>query len=260
MLHTWCADSYNRSSLWQQEINQQLISSHSFKGNEIILDIGSGTGQLTNSLAELLPQGYVVGIDHSENMIEYAKNKFERQNLKFLRMNAEQLGFYKKFDVIVSTFCLHWIPDKEKFFKNLSFYLKKNGKIYFIIPFENITLRNIRKKLMKQAKWSIYFADMNDPQDVVLDANHKEYAIQANFNNIQYYIKKKSIYYENKVMLADILKNVTACVSFLPKEELKNQFINEFITEYLNINPLMQDGSCQVLCTYAQLRATYPVD
>ena len=54
---------YANASAHQKEWGQRLISELNLKGNEAILDLGSGDGALTARLAELVPEGKVVGID-----------------------------------------------------------------------------------------------------------------------------------------------------------------------------------------------------
>ncbi|MGL4799091.1 MAG: MerR family transcriptional regulator [Cellulosilyticaceae bacterium] len=76
-----------------------------------ILDIGVGTGNLSNRLYDL---GYdITGVDQSRAMLEVAKSK--NSGLKVRLGEFMKLPFENKsFDVIVSTYAFHHLDDKEK--------------------------------------------------------------------------------------------------------------------------------------------------
>lgn len=91
-----------------------------------VLDIGCGTGELTNQIAELGHE--VTGIDQSVNMINQAKESYP--NLTFLQKNiltpTDQIGLY---DVAFSNAVFHWIPDQDLLLKSIGEHLNKNGQL-----------------------------------------------------------------------------------------------------------------------------------
>ncbi|MBU5212420.1 class I SAM-dependent methyltransferase [Heyndrickxia oleronia] len=101
-------------------------------GNQSVLDIGFGTGVLTNKLYE---NGHeMTGIDFSYKMIEIAQLKMPYAHLiefDFTEGLPEQLNG-QKYDSIISTYALHHLTDEKKieFIKSLLPLLKKEGKIY----------------------------------------------------------------------------------------------------------------------------------
>lgn len=101
------------------------------KGKAKILDIGFGTGVLTNKLYD---EGYeIYGIDFSERMIEIAKDKMPSSKLfhydfsKGLPKELENI----QFDYIISTYAMHHLQDKDKikFINTLDKYLYNDGQI-----------------------------------------------------------------------------------------------------------------------------------
>ncbi|WP_245680567.1 class I SAM-dependent DNA methyltransferase [Bacillus marinisedimentorum] len=97
-----------------------------------VLDIGFGTGVLTNKLYE---NGHRIdGFDFSSNMISIAKSKMPRANLVewdiFNGLPPEFLE--KKYDFIVSTYTLHHLTDTEKisFIVKLLPLLKEDGQLF----------------------------------------------------------------------------------------------------------------------------------
>lgn len=101
-------------------------------GNQSVLDIGFGTGVLTNKLYE---NGHeITGIDFSNKMIEIAQLKMPSAHLiefDFIEGLPEQLNG-QKYDSIISTYALHHLTDEKKieFIKSLLPLLMKEGKIY----------------------------------------------------------------------------------------------------------------------------------
>lgn len=117
-----------------------------------ILDVGIGTGLLTN---ELYKKGCEIhGIDFSEKMIELAKKKilngnFYCSNFKFGLPN--ELGV-TKFDYIISSYALHHIKDEEKInlIKQFKNKLNENGKIIIAdIAFETKNKMEELKEISK---------------------------------------------------------------------------------------------------------------
>jgi len=74
-MHTFEFDGekYKKASKHQKEWGNSLIGELTLKGHETILDLGCGDGRLTEQLAQLVPNGSVLGIDGSSGMIETAK-------------------------------------------------------------------------------------------------------------------------------------------------------------------------------------------
>ncbi|MBN2833944.1 MAG: class I SAM-dependent methyltransferase [Candidatus Delongbacteria bacterium] len=105
-----------------------------------ILDLGIGTGLLTN---ELYRKGVnIVGVDFSKKMIEEAIKKMPKGIFVCYDFN-ENLPTEitkKKFDYIVSSYAIHHVNDERKLelIKQLSNILSNNGKIIIAdIAFEN---------------------------------------------------------------------------------------------------------------------------
>lgn len=100
---------------------------------DAILDLGCGTGELSTYLAELVgPHGYVIGVDPDSNRLNLAKETHRHvKNLFFVEGNSddfEGIGS-EKYDLIFSNCVFHWIPDKDRAFRNMFNSLKVGGKI-----------------------------------------------------------------------------------------------------------------------------------
>ena len=83
----------------------QLVSSPS--PGDVILDVGTGSGLAVRELCKTMPSvGLVTGIDSSEGMIRLARRRAasaDLRNVRFLKMNAEELPFPNDFfDLVIS--------------------------------------------------------------------------------------------------------------------------------------------------------------
>jgi trans-aconitate methyltransferase len=68
----WNAADCHHHSTCQQIWARELIVRVRLTGQEQVLDIGSGDGKVTAEIAECVPQGGVVGIDSSTEMVRFA--------------------------------------------------------------------------------------------------------------------------------------------------------------------------------------------
>jgi ubiquinone/menaquinone biosynthesis C-methylase UbiE len=91
---------------------QSLVRAAGVKSGHRVLDVGCGTGYFAGLLAATVgPDGSVVGIDASKDMIDYATRERSRTNCQFQVGTAEALSLPSEhFDVVVSSLFLHHLP------------------------------------------------------------------------------------------------------------------------------------------------------
>ncbi len=101
-----------------------VLSKIDWKGNENVLDIGTGLGVYMIGAAKKLTTGKSIGIDIwraedlSNNTMENAYKNAELENVRnkveILNEDACKLSFANNtFDVILSMYCIHNIEDKK---------------------------------------------------------------------------------------------------------------------------------------------------
>lgn len=137
MTHEFDGKKYEKASTHQKEWGakaaEKLISELSLKVSERVLDLGCGDGNNTALIAELLPNGEVVGIDASKGMIDTAIHK-EKANLHFILMDIDAIVFKDEFDVIYSNATLHWVKDHHRLLGNVFKALRVGGILRFNFP------------------------------------------------------------------------------------------------------------------------------
>ena len=132
--YNWNAQDYAKNSQNQFQWAKELIPKLKLQGNEALLDIGCGDGKITAELARCLPDGWAVGVDSSEKMINLAQNTFppkDYPNLTFQVMDARKLTFQSEFDMVFSNAALHWIVDQKAVLAGVQRSLKPGGRLLF---------------------------------------------------------------------------------------------------------------------------------
>lgn len=113
----------------QKEIARELVKK--IAADETfshILDVGMGTGALTNRLCSMFPEAKVVGIDLAEGMLQEAKKK--DGTFLMAQANAAALPFKPgTFDVITSNLAYQWVDDLPSAFQSSYAALKPGGKL-----------------------------------------------------------------------------------------------------------------------------------
>jgi trans-aconitate 2-methyltransferase len=116
---SWDARTYDQvSRLVQYRWGQQVLEWRKWRGDEIVLDAGCGSGLLTRLLAKRVPRGKVYAVDIDSNMIKQAKNNLQfLDNVEIIQSSFTDIRIPRKLDVIFSNSAFHWIQDHRKAFQ-----------------------------------------------------------------------------------------------------------------------------------------------
>jgi SAM-dependent methyltransferase len=112
---------------------------------DIVLDLGSGYGDMSNKLAELSKK--VVGVDYVKGDVEIAKSRHTKPNLKFIYGDAFKYleSCNQKFDIIILSHILEHIDNPIEFLKKCVPYTKK---IFIEVPDYDKTYLNHYRTLL----------------------------------------------------------------------------------------------------------------
>ena len=98
-------------AIWPQEV--ALFERYVLPRQPRILDAGCGTGEAASRLAELYPNGSVLGVDIIDSHLEIARYRYARlaQRLAFAHQSIFELeAADETFDLSVCRHVLHAIP------------------------------------------------------------------------------------------------------------------------------------------------------
>jgi trans-aconitate 2-methyltransferase len=91
-----------------------------------VLDVGCGTGLVTEALLALVPQGRVLAIDASADMVELARRRLG-DRAEVWCQDVLDLEVDEPVDAIVSTAALHWVTDHDRLWARLARALRPGG-------------------------------------------------------------------------------------------------------------------------------------
>ena len=120
----WNAPVYHQVSNPHVTWGRTVLSDLELRGDETAIDAGCGSGRLTAELLELLPEGRVIAIDRSANMVAEARANLAPYGDRVTVVQADvghltlaDVG--EPVDLIFSTATFHWIRDHNALFRGL---------------------------------------------------------------------------------------------------------------------------------------------
>jgi malonyl-CoA O-methyltransferase len=122
------AETYDRHARPQLALAQSVISVLPEMYPEQILELGSGTGQLTRLLTERFPEVLIDAVDVAEKMIAHSRVKFQRfPHINWIIGDAETYRGTDPYPLIVSSSALHWVEDLRATCANIFQCLEPGG-------------------------------------------------------------------------------------------------------------------------------------
>jgi len=183
----WNAAGYTRIAQLQQHMAEEAIGLVNLEQAERVLDVGCGNGKVTSQIASALPQGTVIGVDASQDMIDFASSRFAGpafSNLRFERADARSLPFRNEFDLVVSFNALHWIPDQELALRSLRTTMETKGmaQLRLVPSGPRKSLETVIEETRWSPRWAGAFENFHDPY---LHWTPEQYAAAAERSQFQ---------------------------------------------------------------------------
>jgi trans-aconitate 2-methyltransferase len=183
----WDAPRYEKIAGLQAAMAAEALSLLDLKGTERVLDLGCGSGKITAEIARRVPEGGVVGVDSSADMIAFASKHFSpavSPNLHFETVDIRRLAFHEEFDLIVSFNALHWIPEQEEALRSIRSAMKPGGsaQLRLVPKAARKSLEDVIEETRVSSRWSDYFQGFHDPY---LHLTADQYAALAEQNRLQ---------------------------------------------------------------------------
>jgi trans-aconitate 2-methyltransferase len=127
-MYQWNPEDYSRHSAGQERWARELLAGLNLRPDDRVLDIGCGDGRITAAIAERVPEGRVVGVDLSADMIRHAEVHHGCPNLAFRHADAQALPFDSEFTVVFSNAALHWVREHRPVLAGIARALKPGGR------------------------------------------------------------------------------------------------------------------------------------
>ena len=233
----WNAEAYHRVSDPHVAWGMRVLARLPLEGDECVLDIGCGTGRLTERLLERLPRGHVVAVDVSPNMLQVARGHLAARfanRVSFARADAAALPLAGSADAIFSTATFHWVLDHSVLFQSIFSALKPRGRLVAQCGGgPNIQRLHDRCVLVEQRpEFEPYFRDWRGPWHYAHAAPTAERLEVAGFVDIATSLEPSPVVQPDAATYRDFVTNVICRphLARLPGEELRTRFM-DLITE-----------------------------
>lgn len=183
----WDAPGYEKIAELQAAMAAEALSLLNLKGTERILDLGCGSGKITAEIARCVPEGDVIGVDSSSDMIAFASEHFSpasQPNLHYETVDIRRLTFCEEFDLIVSFNALHWIPEQKEALRSIRSAMKPGGSalVRLVPKGGRKSLEDVIEQTRLSSRWSGYFREFHDPY---LHLTPGQYAALAEQNGLE---------------------------------------------------------------------------
>lgn len=258
--YLWDADDYIRNSSAQQEWAYELVRKLDLRGAESVLDVGCGDGRVTAFLASLVPDGRVVGIDNSRDMISTAAASFPRSsvpNLSFHLMDATQISTSVEFDIVFSSAALHWIRNHRAVLEGIAKCLKKSGRILLQMGGKGNAAEMIEviESLIVGDRWRPYFRSFSFPYWFYGPDEYRVWLQQVGLREIRLQLIQKDMKHSGPEGLAGWIR--TAWLPYLEPlpRELRQRFIDEIVAAYTSVYPADGEGTVHVSMVRLEVEA-----
>ncbi len=259
-MYSWDPKLYSSNSSAQKNWGFELLAKLNLKGNERFLDIGCGDGKLSAEVAKSLPEGSVLGIDLSEEMITFARNHYPQEkfpNLAFMQANASELTFDSEFDIVFSNAVLHWIKAPEAALKGFWKSLKPGGVFLAQLGGKGNATEILKTLdyILENDKWSSYFRDFIFPYGFYGPEEYGKWLKDAGFSIKRLELISKDMALQGeRGLFAWIASTWHPYIQRVP-QELKEDFINELVTLFVKNYPPDDKGYVHVQMKRLEIEA-----
>jgi len=250
MTFKWDATDYAKSSAVQQRWARELLAKLDLQGNERLLDLGCGDGKVTAEIAPLLPDGVVMGVDNSAEMIELAQSRFtsEYPNLNFQVADALNLNFNEEFDVVFSNAVLHWVADHASVLRGVSDSLKPGGRILLQMGGRGNAAQVIvaMDTVRSMPKWRDSFIGFQFPYSFYGTEEYTKWLPEAGLVPVRMELIPKDMAHVDRSAFEGWLRTTWLPYIRRVPEDQGQEFLEQVVDVYLAANPQSPDGIVHV--------------
>lgn len=131
MPRDWDAATYDRIANPMARWGAAVVERLPLAGSERVLDAGCGSGRVTEELLRRLPDGSVVALDASPQMIAEARRRLAvlGGRVEYVVADLGRPLPIAPVDAVISTATFHWVPDHAALFANLAAVLRPDGPL-----------------------------------------------------------------------------------------------------------------------------------
>lgn len=229
----WNATSYHKVSAPQTSWGQKVLNRLQLNGDERAVDAGCGSGRLTGELMARLPNGRLVAIDRSWNMLMTARANLRPvlgSRVSFVQVSLPDLPFAGWADLVFSTATFHWIKDHPALFAGIFHALRSGGKLHAQCGGGPNLHRahQLAEQVMHGEPFAQYFNDWSGPWEFADAAVTADRLQQAGFADVDTNLEAAPTTLANEADYREFVTTVIyhAHLDRLPDAAMKQAFID----------------------------------
>jgi len=129
--HWLSGDSYERYvGRWSRQLAKEFIRWLAVPENSRWLDVGSGTGALSQTILDIANPEKVQGIDRSEGFVNTARSRIDDSKVEFQTGDATSLPVDSgTYDAVASGLVLNFVPQPAQMIAELARAVRKDGTV-----------------------------------------------------------------------------------------------------------------------------------
>lgn len=226
----WNPEVYNNFKEERTAPFDDLLKMVAVKPNLSVIDLGCGTGELTNKLSEHLPDAAVLGIDSSGEMLKKTE-AYTTDNCIFKQQSIEEvLDEGRQWDLVFSNAALQWVEDHHKLMPRVISLVRKEGQLAIQVPSNHDHYSHIAiKELAASEPYRQVFKGWSRTAPVLKIEEYAKMLFDNGAKSITVFEKAYPHILEN----ADGIVKWTSGTALIPYlERLPKDLHNSFISEY----------------------------
>ncbi len=148
----WARTYDRRWAGYTEAVLSRALQQLQLTGQERVLDVACGTGELEMRIARQFPRQEVFGLDLSEAMLKSARRKLALYpNMHFSQGDSRQLAFPDAhFDIVVTCSAFHYMREPQRVITEFARVVKPGGRILIVDWCRDFLFAKIYNLLHKQ--------------------------------------------------------------------------------------------------------------
>jgi trans-aconitate 2-methyltransferase len=227
-----------------QTWGEAIVAQLPLRGDETALDLGCGSGRLTELLLRRLPHGHVIAVDRSANMLDAARRHLASEfdgRVDDVQRSLDEIEFREVADLAFSNAALHWIKDHPRLFQAIFESLRPGGWLVAQCGGgPNIARVRARAgQLMASGPYRAYFGDWTGPWEFASPEVTAQRLSEAGFVDVQTSMFEAPVQLSSRQDTSDFFENVIlgSHLERIPDASLREHFLRAMTDQSGADNP-----------------------
>jgi ubiquinone/menaquinone biosynthesis C-methylase UbiE len=147
-------------------VYRDWVASLGLRGDESVLDVGTGAGACARHLADALPDGHLTCLDSDGRWLDVARGRLRtRGNVEFVEADAARWSRAGAYDAAVLHFVLHDVSanDRPMVVANVASSLRREGRVFLREPVDH----GLSAEQMRDLLWHAGFVRLSEREGTV---------------------------------------------------------------------------------------------